>query len=79
MALHPEFPTSPYAPLIPEQRWFPADLLLERARLKLRCADATAAEEDERRYDFVLVDQAGVETHTPRTFAALAASFKSKS
>jgi type III restriction enzyme len=25
MALHPEFPTSPYAPLIPDQRWFPAD------------------------------------------------------
>ena len=25
MALHPEFPTSPYAPLIPSQRWFPAD------------------------------------------------------
>jgi len=25
MSLHPEFPTSPYAPLIPEQRWFPAD------------------------------------------------------
>ncbi|MBI4024555.1 MAG: DEAD/DEAH box helicase family protein, partial [Verrucomicrobia bacterium] len=25
MALHPEFPSSPYAPLIPEQRWFPAD------------------------------------------------------
>jgi hypothetical protein len=25
MALHPEFPTSPYAPLIPEHRWFPAD------------------------------------------------------
>jgi type III restriction enzyme len=25
MALHPSFPTSPYAPLIPEQRWFPAD------------------------------------------------------
>ena len=25
MALHPDFPTSPYAPLIPEQRWFPAD------------------------------------------------------
>jgi type III restriction enzyme len=24
MALHPHFPTSPYAPLIPEQRWFPA-------------------------------------------------------
>ena len=25
MALHSQFPTSPYAPLIPEQRWFPAD------------------------------------------------------
>jgi type III restriction enzyme len=25
MALHPEFPTSPYLPLIPDQRWFPAD------------------------------------------------------
>jgi hypothetical protein len=25
MALHPHFPASPYAPLIPEQRWFPAD------------------------------------------------------
>ena len=25
MALHPNFPRSPYAPLIPEQRWFPAD------------------------------------------------------
>lgn len=24
MALHPEFPTSPYAELVPEQRWFPA-------------------------------------------------------
>lgn len=24
MSLHPKFPTSPYAPLIPEQRWFPA-------------------------------------------------------
>jgi type III restriction enzyme len=25
MSLHPDFPASPYAPLIPEQRWFPAD------------------------------------------------------
>jgi type III restriction enzyme len=24
MSLHPQFPSSPYAPLIPEQRWFPA-------------------------------------------------------
>ena len=25
MALHPQFPPSPYAPLVPAQRWFPAD------------------------------------------------------
>lgn len=25
MALHPTFPSSPYAPLLPELRWFPAD------------------------------------------------------
>jgi type III restriction enzyme len=24
MALHPQFPESPYAPLLPDQRWFPA-------------------------------------------------------
>ncbi len=24
MSLHPQFPTSPYAPLLPDQRWFPA-------------------------------------------------------
>ncbi len=32
MALHPDFPTSPYAPLIPEQRWFPADETLRASR-----------------------------------------------
>ena len=51
------------------------DLPQKMARLKLYCADATAAEEDGRRYDFVYVDQAGFEKHTPGTFAALAASF----
>jgi hypothetical protein len=36
MALHPDFPKSPYAPLIPEQRWFPADeALRETAYEKL--------------------------------------------
>ena len=25
MALHPDFPSSPYLPLIPDERWFPAD------------------------------------------------------
>ena len=24
MALHPDFPSSPYGELVPEQRWFPA-------------------------------------------------------
>lgn len=31
MALHPETPDSPYAPLIPSQRWFPADEMLRGA------------------------------------------------
>ena len=36
MALHPDFPLSPYAALIPEQRWFPADeALRETAYEKL--------------------------------------------
>jgi type III restriction enzyme len=36
MALHPEFPSSPYAPLLPEHRWFPADeALRETAYEKL--------------------------------------------
>lgn len=36
MALHPDFPSSPYEPLIPEQRWFPADeTLRETAYHKL--------------------------------------------
>ncbi|MEK7763991.1 MAG: type III restriction endonuclease subunit R, partial [Nitrospirota bacterium] len=51
------------------------DLPQKMARLKLWCADATAAEEDGRRYDFVFVDQPGFEKHTPNTFAALASSF----
>jgi type III restriction enzyme len=45
------------------------------ARLKHWCADATAAEENGQRYDFVFVDQIGFEKHTPKNFAALAASF----
>ena len=35
MSLHPEFPASPYAPLIPEQRWFPADEALRAGYDKL--------------------------------------------
>jgi type III restriction enzyme len=45
------------------------------ARLKLWCADATAAEENGQRYDFIFVDQLGFVKHQPGTFAALAASF----
>ena len=58
------------------------DLPQKMARLKLWCADATTAEGNGQRYDFVFVDQAGFEKHHPNTFAALAESFteyKSKS
>lgn len=45
-------------------------------RLKLWCEDATAAEENGQRYDFVYVDQTGFEKHAPTDFAALAVSFR---
>jgi len=32
MSLHPEFPVSPYDPLIPVHRWFPADEALRESR-----------------------------------------------
>lgn len=51
------------------------DLPQKMARLKLWCADATSAEENGQRYDFVFVDQSGFEKHQPNTFAALATSF----
>jgi type III restriction enzyme len=51
------------------------DLPQKMARLKQWCADATAAEENGPRYDFVFVDQTGFEKHAPKNFAALAASF----
>ncbi|HNP82597.1 MAG TPA: hypothetical protein PKN47_14130 [Nitrospira sp.] len=51
------------------------DLPQKMARLKLWCADATAAEENRRRYDFVFVDQLGFEKHTPGTFPSLPSSF----
>lgn len=35
MGLHPEFPSSPYAPLVPDQRWFPADEALRGGYDKL--------------------------------------------
>ena len=51
------------------------DLPQKMVRLKQWCADATAAEDNGPRYDYVFVDQTGFEKHTPGTFAALAASF----
>ena len=51
------------------------DLSQKMARLKQWCADATAAEENGQRYNFVFVDQTGFEKHAPKNFAALAASF----
>lgn len=52
------------------------DLPQKMKRLKLWCEDATAAEENGQRYDFVYVDQTGFEKHAPKDFAALAASFR---
>jgi hypothetical protein len=57
------------------------DLPQKMDRLKQWCADATAAEEDGQRYDFVFVDQnpfekhVGSQTCAHHTFAALAQSF----
>ena len=51
------------------------DLPQKMERLKLWCADATAAEENGTTYDFVFVDQESFEKHTPKTFADLNASF----
>ncbi len=51
------------------------DLPQKMARLIQWCEDATKAEENGPRYDFVFVDQLGFEEHQPKTFAALAASF----
>lgn len=51
------------------------DLPRKMARLRQWCTDATAAEANGPRYDYVFVDQTGFEQHTPVTFAALAASF----
>ena len=51
------------------------DLPQKMARLRQWCADATAAEENGQRYDFVFVDQESFERHAPKTFAALATSF----
>jgi type III restriction enzyme len=51
------------------------DLPQKMARLKLWCADATAAEEDGQRYDFVFVDQKGFEKNAPASFLGVAESF----
>lgn len=51
------------------------DLPQKMARLRQWCADATAAEENGQRYEYVFVDQTGFEKHPPTTLAALAASF----
>jgi type III restriction enzyme len=51
------------------------DLPQKMARLGQWCADATAAEENGQRYDFVFVDQVGFERHNPKTFAALTVGF----
>jgi type III restriction enzyme len=51
------------------------DLPQKMARLKQWCTDATAAEENGQRYDFIFVDQAGFEKHVPKTLRELWLSF----
>ena len=51
------------------------DLPQKMARLKQYCADATAAEENGQRYQFVFVDENGFEKFAPKSLAALVASF----
>lgn len=59
------------------------DVPQKMARLRQYCVDATAAEAAQpstgsttRRYDFIYVDQVEFQTHKPKNFAALAASFR---
>jgi type III restriction enzyme len=51
------------------------DLPQKMTRLRQWCDDATAAEENGTRYDFLYVDQVGFEKHKPASLADLATSF----
>jgi type III restriction enzyme len=51
------------------------DLPQKMNRLKQWCNNATAAEENGQRYDFVYVDQTGFEKHRPKAFTSLTGSF----
>ncbi len=51
------------------------DIPQKMKRLAQWCEDATAAEENGIRYDFLYVDQDGFEKHSPKSLADLAASF----
>ena len=51
------------------------DLPQKMKRLKQWCEDATAAEENGIRYDFLYVDQTSFEKHQPATLADLPTSF----
>ncbi len=51
------------------------DIPQKMKRLAQWCEDATAAEENGTRYDFLYVDQDGFEKHSPQSLADLAASF----
>lgn len=51
------------------------DLPQKMARLKQWCADATAAEENGTRYDFIYADEDGFKKHEPKTLADLITTF----
>lgn len=52
------------------------DLPQKIGRLRQYCEDATVADENGTRYDFVYVDQASFEKHAPTSFDALVKSFR---
>jgi type III restriction enzyme len=53
------------------------DLPQKMARLRQWCEDATAAEENGTRYEFIYVDQEGFEKHAPKSLADLVSGFTS--
>ena len=58
MSLHPDFPTSPYEPLVPSQRWFPADEAL-RATAYEKLLPPLVAKIRQEVYDWRMKNYAG--------------------
>lgn len=86
MSLHPQFPKSPYAPLISEQRWFPADEALRSTAYEKLLPPLVAKVRKEvyawRNKGYAGASRTSVvllrhwfDWHAPKTFAAIVVSF----